>query len=95
MNTYNNSNSVSKRFTATVYLNLLETTPMNRSAVLVLKCRYLKNKNCKTGKEKYEVKTGLYDLSLGLFSGASLLFILVKDDLQTALQTVELLLHDR
>ncbi|KAF5952900.1 hypothetical protein HYC85_010844 [Camellia sinensis] len=33
MNTYNGPNSASKRITTAIYLNLLEATPMNRSAV--------------------------------------------------------------
>ena len=39
--------------------------------------------------------TDLYDLSPPFFLGAALLFILVSDDLRTALWTVELLLQDR
>ncbi|KAF5937351.1 hypothetical protein HYC85_024857 [Camellia sinensis] len=37
MNTYNGPNSASERFTTAIYLNLLEATPMNRSAVRVFK----------------------------------------------------------
>ncbi|KAF5931548.1 hypothetical protein HYC85_027719 [Camellia sinensis] len=37
MNTYNGPNSASERFTTAIYLNLLEATPMNRSAVRVVK----------------------------------------------------------
>ena len=61
MNTYYGSNSASERFTTAIYLNLLETTPMNRSAVrvfivLVFKEQVFKDWKCKRLEKKiYEV----------------------------------------
>ena len=61
MNTYNGPNSASERFTTAIYLNLLEATPMNRSAVrvfkvLVFKEQVFKDWKCKRLEKKiYEV----------------------------------------
>ena len=61
MNTYNGPNSASERFTTAIYLNLLETTPMNRSAVRVFKVQVFKEQvfkdwKCKRLEKKiYEV----------------------------------------
>ena len=61
MNTYTGPNSASERFTTAIYLNLLEATPMNRSAVRVFKVQVIKEQvfkdwKCKRlGKKIYEV----------------------------------------
>ena len=61
MNTYNGPNSASERFATAIYLNLLEATPMNRSAVrvfkvLVFKEQVFKDWKCKRLEKKiYEV----------------------------------------
>ena len=56
MNTYNGPNSASERFTTAIYLDLLEATPMNRSAVQVFKVQVFKDWKCKRLEKKiYEV----------------------------------------
>ena len=60
-----------------------------------MKYRNVKNKKYKNWKGNKVDKIDFLDLSLGDFLGHSLLFILLKDNHQTALLTVEPFLHDR
>ena len=75
--------------------NLLETTPMNEVLCWDFKVQKYKEQEMKNWKGNKVDKTDFFDLSLGLFLGPSLLFILLKDDHRTALLTVKSLLHDR
>ena len=52
MNTYNGPNSAPERFTTAIYLNLLEATPTNRSAVRIFKEQVFKGQVFKDGKCK-------------------------------------------